>query len=409
MSSAKDVKKKIVILKESSLAEIQSLLEEEAKNGWFFVEKKACIYYFEKGKGRKLKFRLLPNDERPSQKEIDRYKQDEWEYVGNMSRTAIFCGKLSAKEIKIQPKKTSDIVSKLKSEISFQVGFIFVIAVLAIISWVAVTFGHGYFWKNMMDNWNSNFSIPLVYLSLIIISVILLIDKIDFYKAFKKVPICQNGNIKKKKTLLITRTIFSVILSVVAVTVFFITLCSMLNGVNSRDCTKYKGKTMVALMDVEEIDEFYTQSQYDNLGMVKSVNTTPVYNGVYSVASTLMCEEHLEWEENLECEALKYGASLKGEYYKIKSTKIAKSLYKEIIDKLNKDIEKNKILVDIIPEKKYKEYKFEQMKVMIIDGEYNVLIREKNEIYNIKFKGENDYKKVLEYIGNNFKKRELGL
>ena len=28
---------------------------------------------------------------------------------------------------------------------------------------------------------------------------------------------------------------------------------------------------------------------------------------------------------------------------------------------------------------------------------------------NIKFKGENDYKKVLEYIGNNFKKRELGL
>ena len=409
VGKSKETKKRLVLLKESSLLEIQNLLEEEAKNGWFFIEKKACFYYFEKGKSKSLKFRLLPNDDKPSAKELERYKQDGWDYVNNLSRTAIFCGKPSANEIKLQPKKTADIVSKLKSEINFQIGFIFAITVIAIISWIAVTFSHGYFWKNMMDNWNSNFSIPLVYVVLIIISAMLLIDKMDYHKAFKNLPAVGKGNAKRKKVLLCTRTIITSILSIIAVVVFILTMSSMFSGINGRDIMKYKGKNMVALMDVEEIDEFYTKKQYENLGVVQNVNTTPVYEGSYSIGSTLLCKEHLQWQESLTNKNEKYSASLNGEYYNIKTEKLAKKLYKELVDKIDKDIKEQKKYADEVPKRKYKKFAYDEMKLIYVDNRYVVLVREKNEIYNIRFNGKNDVTNVMEYIATAFAKEELGI
>ena len=288
-------------------------------------------------------------------------------------------------------------------------GFIFAITVIAIISWIAVTFSHGYFWKNMMDNWNSNFSIPLVYVVLIIISAMLLIDKMDYHKAFKNLPAVGKGNAKRKKVLLCTRTIITSILSIIAVVVFILTMSSMFSGINGRDIMKYKGKNMVALMDVEEIDEFYTKKQYENLGVVQNVNTTPVYEGSYSIGSTLLCKEHLQWQESLTNKNEKYSASLNGEYYNIKTEKLAKKLYKELVDKIDKDIKEQKKYADEVPKRKYKKFAYDEMKLIYVDNRYVVLVREKNEIYNIRFNGKNDVTNVMEYIATAFAKEELGI
>ena len=64
------ISKGSLFVKESSIAQIQQMLEEEASEGWYFVEKKGYTYYFKKDKAKKLKFRLLPNTERLSNKEI---------------------------------------------------------------------------------------------------------------------------------------------------------------------------------------------------------------------------------------------------------------------------------------------------------------------------------------------------
>lgn len=404
---AKNMKKKVILLKESSLVEIQSVLEDEARNGWFFVKKSGYRYYFEKKKRKDLKYRLLPMEDRLSDKEIQKYKEDGWEYVNKMSRTAVFCGKQSASEIKLQPKKTEKIISKIKTEINFQIAFIFIISVIAVISWVALTFSKGYFLKNIADNWNSNFSIPLVYISLIIFAITLLIDKIDFYKAFKKLPATEGANVSKKKRLFVTRIVTTSILLLGAVVVFGLTMANVLKGINGRDARKYKGENIVALMDIEEVDQFYTKDQYENLGIVQNVNSTPVYEGIYSLSSSLICKEHLTWNETLECETEKYYADLKGEYYNLTKVKTAKKIYDEIVSNIEKENKRTKKHVQVIPKRKYSNYTFDEMYVIKVVDRYVVVVREKNEIYSMDFSGKKTYKEVLNYISYVYTRRAM--
>ena len=80
-------------MQQSNIAEIQNVFESEAEKGWFYCENKGYLYSFKKGQAKKLKFRHLPYLDKLSDKEIDKYAQDGWEFVGAMDRTAIFCGK----------------------------------------------------------------------------------------------------------------------------------------------------------------------------------------------------------------------------------------------------------------------------------------------------------------------------
>ena len=401
------IKKKIIFVKQSNIAEIQSIFEREAEKGWLYCENRGYLYSFKKGQAKKLKYRLLPYLDKLSDKEIERYEKDGWKFVGTMDRTVVFCGKKSANEIKIQPKKTEEIVDKLKNEIMFQGFIIFGILVLAIISMIAVTFTKGYFWKNIADNWNANFSIPIVFIMLIFTSSLLLADKIWYLKVFKNMPIKSGGNITKKKICLILSRILAVALIISSIGAFGITINSMLKGINSRDCLKYKGHNIVKLMDIEEQNEFYTKQQYANLGIRKNVNVTPVYTGTYSTAKTLISNEHLIWNEKLYNEATNYSAQLIGEYYNVRNKNFAKKIYNEIVNKVEKNDKKEGISGTVISEKKLKKYKFDEKYVVGYGSAYTVVIRKGKIIYYIEFTGEKKYEEVLDNIVNSFEGRKI--
>ena len=93
MNDKETVKKKLIFMEQSNIAELQSLFEKEAEKGWYYCGNKGYIFYFKKTQAKKIKFRLLPHSDMLTDKEIDRYKQDGWDYVDNIDRTAIFCGK----------------------------------------------------------------------------------------------------------------------------------------------------------------------------------------------------------------------------------------------------------------------------------------------------------------------------
>lgn len=401
------IKKKIIFVKQSNIAEIQSIFEREAEKGWLYCENRGYLYSFKKGQAKKLKYRLLPYLDKLSDKEIERYEKDGWKFVGTMDRTVVFCGKKSANEIKIQPKKTEEIVDKLKNEIMFQGFIIFGILVLAIISMIAVTFTKGYFWKNIADNWNANFSIPIVFIMLIFTSSLLLADKIWYLKVFKNMPIKSGGNINKKKICLILSRILAVALIISSIGAFGITINSMLKGINSRDCLKYKGHNIVKLMDIEEQNEFYTKQQYANLGIRKNVNVTPVYTGTYSTAKTLISNEHLIWNEKLYNEATNYSAQLIGEYYNVRNKNFAKKIYNEIVNKVEKNDKKEGISGTVISEKKLKKYKFDEKYVVSYGSAYTVVVRKGKIIYYIEFTGEKKYEEVLDNIVNSFEGRKI--
>lgn len=401
------IKKKIIFVKQSNIAEIQSIFEREAEKGWLYCENRGYLYSFKKGQAKKLKYRLLPYLDKLSDKEIERYEKDGWKFVGTMDRTVVFCGKKSANEIKIQPKKTEEIVDKLKNEIMFQGFIIFGILVLAIISMIAVTFTKGYFWKNIADNWNANFSIPIVFIMLIFTSSLLLADKIWYLKVFKNMPIKSGGNITKKKICLILSRILAVALIISSIGAFGITINSMLKGINSRDCLKYKGHNIVKLMDIEEQNEFYTKQQYANLGIRKNVNVTPVYTGTYSTAKTLISNEHLIWNEKLYNEATNYSAQLIGEYYNVRNKNFAKKIYNEIVNKVEKNDKKEGISGTVISEKKLKKYKFDEKYVVSYGSAYTVVVRKGKIIYYIEFTGEKKYEEVLDNIVNSFEGRKI--
>lgn len=401
------IKKKIIFVQQFNIAEIQNVFESEAEKGWFYCENKGYLYSFKKGQAKKLKFRFLPYLDKLSDKEIDKYAQDGWEFVGAMDRIAIFCGKKSANEIKIQPKKTEEIIDKLKNEIKLQGFIMFGILIFAIISMIAVTFTKGYFWKNIADNWNANISVPIVFVTLIFIMGLLLSDKIRYLKVFNNIPVESGGNITKKKIGLILSRIIVVVLIISSVFAFGITINSMLKGINSRDCVKYKGHNMVKLMDIEEQNEFYTKQQYDNLGIRKNVNVTPAYTGTYSVAKTLICNEHLTWNEKLYNETTKYSAQLIGEYYNVRNKAYSKKIYSEIVNKVEKNDKKEGITGTIISEKKLKKYKFDEKYVVGYGSAYTVVIRKGKIIYYIEFMGEKKYTDVLDNIVNTFEGRKI--
>lgn len=401
------IKKRIILVKEHNIAEIQNILEEEALKGWYYNGKKGPIFYFKKGQAKKLKFRLLPSSEKLSEKEINRYKKAGWDYIGDLDRTAIFAGKISVDEIKVEKNINDNIIEKMKSEIFYQFLLLFGIFVLALISIIAVNFSNGYIWKNVADFWNANFSIPLIFLTLIIFASNMLIDKIKYLKSFIKLPIESNGNVKKKTVYSIINSTLVVVLSILSVVAFIFTFQSMINGVNSKDCLKYKGKNMIQLMDVEEKNEFYTQEQYDKLGITKNVNVTPIYSGTYSIAKTLVCNEHMTWNEKLYNDVGKYSAELVGEYYDLKDKKVAKKIYKEIVNKVIANDKKEGIQGTKISRKKLKEYGFDEKYVMKYGRAYTVVIREKNIIYYIEFSGNKSYENVLKQIKNSFAGRKI--
>lgn len=407
MNDKETVKKKLIFMEQSNIAELQSLFEKEAEKGWYYCGNKGYIFYFKKTQAKKIKFRLLPHSDMLTDKEIDRYKQDGWDYVDNIDRTAIFCGKKSVDEIKIQPKKTEEILNKLKNEIIFQGILMFGLLVLAIISLTAVTFTKGYFWKNIADNWNANFSIPIVFFTLMYITVIFLMDKVRYFKAFKNMPIKNKGNISNKRMRWILSRIILTLLIIISIFFFGMTVSSMLKGINSRDCLKYQGHNIIGVMDVEEKNEFYTQQQYDKLGITKNVNTTPIYTGTYSIAKTLICNEHLSWNEKLYNDVNKYSAQLIGEYYDVKNKKIAKKIYREIVKKVEANDKKEEIVGTVISEKKIKNYKFDEKYVVSYGTAHTVVIRKGKIIYYIEFTGNNTYKEVLDYIVNSFEGRKL--
>lgn len=406
--NAKDtIKKKLIFIHQSNIAEWQTIFEKEAEKGWIYCGNKGYLYFFRKAQAKKMKFRLLPYLDKLSDTEIERYAQDGWDFVDNMDRTAIFCGKKSVNEIKIQPKKTENIVDRLKNEIIFQGFFVFGIVVLAIISWIAVTFSKGYFWKNIVDNWNANFSIPTVFITLIFITCLLLVDKVRYLKAFNNMPIKSGGEITNKKVCLIVSRVVLLLLIIISILGFGMTVNSMLNGINSRDCLKYKGHNIVGVMDVEEQNEFYTKQQYDNLGIKRNVNVTPAYVGKYSISKTLMCNEHLKWNEKLYNDANNYSAQLIGEYYDLKNKEIAKRIYREVVKKVEKNDKKEGIVGTIISEKKTKKYKFDEKYVVCYASACTVVIRKRNIIYYIEFTGKKNYENVLDNIVNTFEGRKI--
>ena len=123
-------------------------------------------------------------------------------------------------------------------------------------------------------------------------------------------PIKNKGNISNKRMRWILSRIILTLLIIISIFFFGMTVSSMLKGINSRDCLKYQGHNIIGVMDVEEKNEFYTQQQYDKLGITKNVNTTPIYTGTYSIAKTLICNEHLSWNEKLYNDVNKYSAQL---------------------------------------------------------------------------------------------------
>lgn len=402
ISSNKKVKKKIILLREYNIAQMQCILEEEALKGWFFYEKKGPFFYFRKDQAKKLKFRLLPCFEKLSSKEIQMYMKDGWEYIGLLDRMAVFSGKLSADEIKPQPKKTSEIVEKVKNEIFYQLLFLFGIFILAIISIVAVIFSNDYFWKNIADYWNANISIPLIFLTLIIFTGNILVNKIKLLQVVMRIPMEKKSNVKKSIVCnTIINSIFFILIIVSIVSIGY-TFTSMFNGVNRRDCLKYKGNNIIELMDIEDINEFYTPEKYEKLGITKSVNTSPIYEGTYSISKTLVCSEHLSWSEKLYNDVNKYSAELVGEYYNLKNTEIAKKIYKEIVNKVIINDKKEGVAGTKISKKKLEEYVFDEKYVIKYGKANTIVIRQGRIIYYIVFSGGKTYEEVLKYINKRF-------
>lgn len=392
------MKKKIILLREYNIAQMQCILEEEASKGWFFYEKKGPLFYFRKDQAKKLKFRLLPSFDKLSSIEIEMYKKDGWEYIGLLDRMAIFSGKLSADEIKPQPKKTREIVEKVKNEIFYQLLFLFGIFILAIISVVAVIFSNDYFWKNIADYWNANISIPLIFLSLIIFTGNILVDKIKLLQVIMNIPIEKKSNVKRSFIYNIIGNSVFIILIIISIVSLGYTLTSMFNGVNRRDCLKYKGSNIIELMDVEDINEFYTPEKYEKLGITKSVNTSPIYEGKYSISKTLVCSEHLSWSEKLYNDVNKYSAELVGEYYNLKNTEIAKKIYKEIVNKVIINDKKEGVVGTKISKKKLEDYVFDEKYVIKYGKANTIVIRQGKIIYYIVFSGDKTYEEVLKYI-----------
>lgn len=386
----KELVKKKVFLYENNIEEIQEYLSEMAFDGLQFKYKKGKNYYFTRTNSEMKKFRLLPNKNDLTAEEITRYKNDGWDYIGTIGKTAVFCAKQGAHEIKVQSKKNRKMIGLLNNEIMMQRLLLIGVIILFTTLTVGMLFYKGEFWSNIINRWDMNFMLPAVYAFIIFICYKVTASSKCLLRKFEDMPIIDKGDIsktsKKNKKSFILGCAFG------ALTFMFVinTVTLGLISYNGRDINKFRDRPISALHVINGEKEYISEIEYEKKAMAENANNVIVYGGKYSFTSSLLCRKYYKWNEMLDNKMENSTkSSISGEYYETLNSSIASGVLGELVAKEEKNdghmIRKKYDGFSEIYVRKYGENCF------------TILARNKNKIYDISYIGN---KKINDVLGN---------